>query len=102
MIFTRYYSDLTKTLYDTEEACNVAEAAHVKAESEKKNAYQAAVAELDELGAHLKECQKEQEVAYKKVLEVSKLLQKKYIEFQKNFGRLPEKHYTDFIFTRLL
>ena len=98
----KYYSELTKQMYDTEEACNVAEAAHVKAESEKKNAYQAAVAELDELDAHLKECQKEQEAAYKKVLEVSKVLQKKYIEFQKNFDRLPEKHYINSIFTRLL
>lgn len=98
----KYFSELTKQMYDTEEACNIAEAAHVKAESERKNAYQAAVAELDELGAHLKECQREQGAAYKKVQEASRLLQKKYIEFQKNFGRLPEKHYTDFILTRLL
>ena len=98
----RYYSDLTKNLYDTADACAAAEAAHKKAEEDKKNVYKEAVAELDTMADYFKQCQKEQEATYKKMRDASIALHKKYLEFQKNFGRLPEKHYTDFILTRLL
>lgn len=98
----KYYSELTKQMYDTEEACNVAEAAHKKAEEDKKNAYQTAVAELDTVAEYFKQCQRENETSYKKMQEASNQLHKKYVEFQKSFGRLPEKHYFDYILTRLL
>ena len=102
MIFTRYYSDLTKNLYDTEQACNTAEAAFLKAEEDKKNSRANAIAELDATAEYFKQCQRENEATYKKMREASNQLRQKYVEFQKNFGRLPEKHYSDFILTRLL
>lgn len=102
MIFTRYYSEITKSLYDTAEDCAAAEAAHLKAEEEKKNVYKDAVAELDAVAEYFKQCQHENEATYKKMRDASNQLYKKYVEFQKNFGRLPEKHYSDYILTRLL
>ena len=98
----KYYSELTKIMYDTEEACVAAENAHKKAEEDKKTSYQNAIAELDTLSEHFKQCQKEQDATYKKMVEASNRLNKKYADFQKTFGRLPEKYYTDFILTRLL
>lgn len=98
----KYYSELTKTLYDTADACAAAEAAHKKAEEEKKNVYKDAVAELDAVAEYFKQCQHENEATYKKMRDASNQLYKKYVEFQKNFGRLPEKHYSDYILTRLL
>lgn len=98
----KYYSELTKTLYDTADACTAAEAAHKKAEEDKKNVYKEAIAELDAAAEYFKQCQHENEATYKKMREASNQLHKKYVEFQKNFGRLPEKHYSDYILTRLL
>ena len=98
----KYYSELTKQMYDTEEACNVAEAVHKKAEEDKKNLYKEAITELDTVAEYFKQCQCENETAYKKMREASNQLHKKYVEFQKNFGRLPEKHYSNYILTRLL
>ena len=40
----KYYSDITKALYDTAKACEEAEAAHLKAEEERKNGYKTALA----------------------------------------------------------
>lgn len=98
----KYWSELTRTMYDTAEQCEVAEAEHLKAEEEKKNSYRNAVVELDEIAAYFQACKNEQEEAYRKMQKASNDLHKKYAEFQKNFGRLPEKHYTNFILTRLL
>lgn len=98
----KFYSELTKNLYDTADACAAAEAEHLKAEEAKKNSYQIAVQELDDMAAYFKNCQKEQDAAYRKMSEASSQLRKKYADFQRNFGRLPEKHYSDFILTRLL
>ena len=98
----KYYSELTKNLYDTADACAAAEAAHMKAEEDKKNVYKEAIAELDAAAEYFKQCQRENETAYKKMRDASNQLHKKYVEFQKNFGRLPERHYSDYILTRLL
>lgn len=98
----KFYSELTKELFDTADACAAAEAAHKKAEEEKKNVYKKAIAELDDAAEYFKQCQHENEATYKKMREASNQLHKKYVEFQRNFGRLPEKHYSDYILTRLL
>lgn len=98
----KYYSDVTKTMYNTAEECEAAEAAHLKAEEEKKNGYQTAIAELNALLEEFKAQQKANEEAYKQVKETSMLLNKKYVEFQRKYGQLPDKHYMNYILTRML
>lgn len=98
----KFYCEQTKQLYDTAEQCAAAEAAFLKAEEDKKNSRANAIAELDATAEYFKQCQRENEATYKKMREASNQLRQKYVEFQKNFGRLPEKHYSDFILTRLL
>jgi hypothetical protein len=97
----KFYSDVTKVLYNTVEECEAAEAAHLKAEEEKKNGYNIALQELDTLLAQFEEEQKANENAYKKAAATSKLLQTKYVEFQRKHGRLPDKHYMNYILTRM-
>ena len=98
----KFYSEHTKQLYDTAEQCATEEAAFLKAEEDKKNSRANALAELDACSDYFKKCQKEVEAAQKVMLEASKQLRQKYVDFQKNFGRLPENHYTNLILTRLL
>lgn len=98
----KYYSDVTKTMYNTAEECEAAETAHLKAEEEKKNGYQTAIAELNAILEEFKAQQKANEEAYKQVKETSMLLNKKYVEFQRKYGQLPDKHYMNYILTRML
>ena len=98
----KFYSDVTKTLYDTADACEAAEAAYLKAEEEKKNGHKILLEEIDALLAQFQEQQKIQEEAYKEVISTGNILHKKYVEYQRKYGRLPDKHYTNYILTRML
>ena len=98
----KFYSDVTKTLYDTAEACEAAEAAHLKAEEEKKNGHKILMDEIEMLFAQFQKQQEEQSEAYKAMVTTSNLLHKKYVEYQRKYGRLPDKHYTNYILTRML
>jgi hypothetical protein len=98
----KFYSDVTKNLYDTIEACEAAEAAFLKAEEEKKNGHKLALAELDELYECFQEAQRVNKESYKAVVEASKVLHKKYLEYQRKYGQLPDKHYTNYILTRMI
>ena len=53
----KFYSDVTKKMYDTAAECEAQEAAFLKAEEEKRNGNKAALAEIDLL---LEQFQKEQ------------------------------------------
>lgn len=98
----KFYSDITKTLYDTADACEAAETAYLKAEEEKKNSHKILLEEIDALFAQFQEQQKVQEEAYKDVISTGKILHKKYAEYQRKYGRLPDKHYANYILTRML
>ena len=98
----KFYSEVTKQMYNTATECEAAEAAHLKAEEEKKNGYKNDLAELDALFEQFQNEQKAHETAYKTVVATSKLLYKKYTDFQCKHGRLPEKHYTNYILTRMI
>ena len=98
----KYYSDVTKKIYNTAEECQAAEAAVLKAEEEKKNGKANALAEIDLLTSQFEEAQKAQEVAYKALLKASETLHKKYVDYQQKYGRLPDKYYTNYILTRML
>lgn len=98
----KFYSDVTKQLYDTMEACEAAEVAHLKAEEEKKNGHKLALVEIDELLEHFEAARKEQEAAYKEMSNTAKVLHSKYVEYQRKYGRLPDKHYANYILTRMI
>ena len=98
----RYYSDVTKHMYDTVDQCEAEEAAFLKAEEEKKNSHKIALAEIDQLFEELQKQQKAHEDAYKTMVETSKLLHTKYVEYQRKYGRLLDKHYMNYILTRMI
>lgn len=98
----KFYSDVTNKLYETAEQCEIEEAKFLKAEEEKKNGHKMALAEIDQLLNEFKAQQKVQEEAYKTVVATGNLLQKKYVEYQRKYGRLPDQHYTNYILTRML
>ena len=98
----KFYSDVTKQLYDTMDACEAAEAAHLKAEEEKKNGHKVALAEIDALLVEFQERQKAHEEAYKAVIAASRALHGKYADYQRKYGRLPDKHYTNYILTKMI
>ena len=98
----RYYSDVTKLMYETAEQCEIEEAKFLKAEEEKKNGHKLALAEMDERLEHFETARKEQEAAYKEMTATAKVLHSKYVEYQRKYGRLPDKHYTNYILTRML
>ena len=98
----KFYSDVTNKLYDTAEACEAAETAFLKAEEEKKNGHKLALAEIDELLEHFEAARKEQEAAYKEMTATAKVLHSKYVEYQRKYGRLPDKHYANYILTRMI
>lgn len=98
----KYYSDITKQMYDTVAQCEAEEAAYLKAEEEKKNGHKIALAEIDKLFEEFQEQQKAHEAAYKIVIQTSKLLHSKYVEYQRKYGRLPDKHYINYILTRMI
>ena len=98
----KFYSDVTNKLYDTAEACEAAETAFLKAEEEKKNGHKLALAEIDELLEHFETARKEQEAAYKEMSDTAKTLHSKYVEYQRKYGRLPDKHYANYILTRMI
>ena len=91
----KFYSDVTKKMYDTAAECEAQEAAFLKAEEEKRNGNKAAIAEIDLL---FEQFQKEQ----KAVLKTGHELHKKYAEYQRKYGQLPEKHYLNYILTRMI
>ena len=66
----KFYSDITKNLYDSIQECEAAEAAHLKAEEEKKNGHNAAIAELDVLWEAFQKQKKVQEDAYKDMVKM--------------------------------
>ena len=98
----KFYSDVTKKLYDTAEACEAAETAYLKAEEEKRNGNKLALAEIDELLEHFETARKEQEAAYKEMTATAKVLHSKYVDYQRQYGRLPDKHYANYILTRMI
>ena len=98
----KFYSDITKSLYDSIQECEAAEAAHLKAEEEKKNGYNAAIAELDSLWETFQKQQKVQEDAYKDMLKMAKNLREKYAAFQSKYGSIPDKHYMNYIVIRMI
>ena len=98
----KFYSEFTNKLYDTAEQCSTEEEQFRKAKEEEEKTYSMAIADLDDITALFKRCQKEQEAAYKKMVEVSREMHKKYRDFQHRFGRLPEKYYTNYIMSKLL
>ena len=98
----KFYSDVTNKLYDTAEACEAAETAFLKTEEEKKNGHKMALAEIDELLEHFETARKEQEAAYKEMSNTAKVLHSKYVEYQRKYGRLPDKHYANYILTRMI
>ena len=98
----KFYSDVTNKLYDTAEACEAAETAFLKAEEEKKNGHKMALAEIDEILEDFETARKEQEAAYKEMTGTAKVLHSKYIEYQRKYGRLPDKHYANYILTRMI
>lgn len=51
----KYYSELTRTFYDTEEECVLAENNHLEAEAEKKKAEEARQLKIEELEQSLKD-----------------------------------------------
>lgn len=98
----KFYSELTKSLYDTADACAAAEAAHLKAEEEKKNGHKVAMAKIDELLTNFRECQKTAEEASKEVVKAARALRAEYDKYQHNYGSLPDKHYSTYILTRMI
>lgn len=98
----KFYSDVTNKLYETAEACEAAETAFLKAEEEKKNGHKLALAEIDELLGHFETARKEQEAAYQEMSNTAKVLHSKYVEYQRKYGRLPDKHYANYILTRMM
>ena len=98
----KYYSDITKALYDTAKTCEEAEASHLKAEEERKNDYKTALAEIDALLEEFNVRKQANDKAREAVIESSNQLHKKYLEFQRKYGRLPEKHYASYILTRII
>lgn len=98
----KFYSDVTNKLYDTAEACEAAETAFLKAEEEKKNGHKMALAEIDEILEDFETARKEQEAAYKEMTATAKVLHSKYVEYQRKYGRLPDKHYANYILTRMI
>ena len=98
----KFYSDVTNKLYDTAETCEAAETPFLKAEEEKKNGHKLALAEIDEILEDFETARKEQEVAYKEMTATAKVLHSKYVEYQRKYGRLPDKHYANYILTRMI
>ena len=98
----RYYSDVTKLMYDTAAECEAQEAAFLKAEEEKKNGHKVALAEIDALLIEFQEQQKAHEETYKAVIATSRALHNKYTDYQRKYGRLPDKHYTNYILTKMI
>ena len=98
----KFYSDVTKQLYETANECEAAEAAHLKAEEEKKNGNKIALAEIDELFAKFQQEQKPHEESYKAVVKTGNELHKKYVDYQRKYGQLPDKHYLNYILTRMI
>ena len=98
----KFYSDVTKQLYNTVQECEAAEAAHLKAEEEKKNGPKIALAEIDELYAQFEREQKVHEESYKAVVKAGNALHKKYVDYQRKYGQLPEKHYINYLLTKML
>jgi hypothetical protein len=98
----KFYSDVTKKMYDTAAECEAQEAAFLKAEEEKRNGNKAAIAEIDLLFEQFQKEQKAQEEAYKAVIKTGHELHKKYAEYQRKYGQLPEKHYLNYILTRMI
>ena len=81
----KYYSEITKKVYDTEEAL-------VKAEETKK----AELAKVDELAQKKKERANEVRDAYQKVIEVRKKAQKEIEEIEKKYYALRDKFVEDY------
>lgn len=98
----KYYSDVTKKMYDTAAECEAQEAAFLKAEEEKRNGNKAALAEIDQLLEQFQKEQKTQEAAYRAVVKTANALHEKYVDYQRKYGRLPDKHYTNYILTRMI
>lgn len=55
----KYYSELTRTFYDTEEECVFAENNHLEAEAKKKKAEEARQLKIEELEKNLKDINNE-------------------------------------------
>lgn len=98
----KFYSDVTKKMYDTAEECEAQEAAFLKAEEEKRNGNKAALAEIDQLLEQFQKEQKAQEMAYRAVVKTANTLREKYVDYQRKYGRLPDKHYTNYVLTRMI
>ena len=98
----KFYSDITKKMYDTAAECEAQEAAFLRAEEEKRNGNKVALAEIDQLLEQFQKEQKAQEMAYRTVVQTAKTLHDKYVDYQRKYGRLPEKHYTNYILTRMI
>ena len=98
----KFYSDVTKKMYDTAAEREAQEAAFLKAEEEKRNGNKVALAEIDQLLEQFQKEQKAQEMAYRTVVQTAKTLHDKYVDYQRKYGRLPEKHYTNYILTRMI
>lgn len=98
----KYYSDVTKKMYDTAAECEAQEAAFLKAEEEKRNSNKVALAEIDMLLEQFQKEQKAQEAAYRAVVKTANTLHEKYVDYQRKYGRLPDKHYTNYILTRMI
>ena len=98
----KFYSDVTKKMYDTAAECEAQEAAFLKAEEEKRNGNKVALAEIDQLLEQFQKEQKAQEMAYRAVVKTANTLREKYVDYQRKYGRLPEKHYTNYILTRMI
>lgn len=98
----KFYSDVTKKMYDTVAECEAQEAAFLKAEEEKRNGNKAALAEIDLLLEQFQTEQKAREEAYRAVVKTAKALREKYVDYQRKYGRLPDKHYTTYVLTRMI
>lgn len=98
----KFYSDITKELYDTFEACEAAEAAYTKAEEEKKNGKSVALAQLEKLYAEY-QCETENYTKAQTRLSTStKAMKAAVSNFIKTYGYLPDKYRTFQILTWLL
>lgn len=98
----KFYSDITSRLYDTMAEAEAAEAEFLKKEEDKKNANKVALQEIDLLFNEFNAAQKAQEEAHKAVVAAAKTLQNKYVDYQRNYGRLPDKYYVNWILTKML
>ena len=98
----KFYSDVTGKLYNSIEECEAAEKAILKEQEERKNGQKVALAELDELLEFFEMAHKEQESANQKFMKAGESLRNKYIAYLRKYGSLPEKHYSNYILTRML